>query len=144
MKLRHACRILVRKPMNAMERKENITMDFRDTGCEDQLWMEMAQDCPSWQALVWVALYLQVPLSQYSFDTLVRTNSIELNKISTHTVNIVCSETWYPSKSYVILLTKSLFLISRGESTASRHFPMRLPYGEFELLTDSYEVIYSL
>jgi hypothetical protein len=62
------------------EKKKNIKMDLRETGCKDQLWIEMAQDCPSWWTLVCVALYLQVPLSQYSFDTLVRTNSIKLSK----------------------------------------------------------------
>jgi hypothetical protein len=30
--------------------------DLRETDCEDEEWMELAQDCVQWQALVFVAL----------------------------------------------------------------------------------------
>jgi hypothetical protein len=33
---------------------DNIKMDYREVGCEDERWMELDQDCVQWQALVLV------------------------------------------------------------------------------------------
>jgi hypothetical protein len=118
--------------VNAMERKENIKMELRETGCGDQLWMNMAQDCSSWQALVCVSLCLQFPLSQCSFDILVRTSSIKLNE-SQYTCCKYCHiivnfAVELQLESIKVLCNSSdqisLFLTSRRESTASDTFLM--------------------
>jgi len=37
-------------------------MDLREIGCEDGRWMELAQDCVQWWALVLAVLNLEVLL----------------------------------------------------------------------------------
>jgi hypothetical protein len=39
-------------------------MDLEEICCEDGRWMELAQDCVQWQALVLAVLNLQVLLPQ--------------------------------------------------------------------------------
>jgi hypothetical protein len=39
-------------------------MDLRETGCEDGMWMELAQDRVQWQALILVVLNLRVLLPE--------------------------------------------------------------------------------
>jgi len=39
-------------------------MDLREIGCEDGRWMELAQDCVQWQALVLAVLSLLVLLPE--------------------------------------------------------------------------------
>jgi hypothetical protein len=39
-------------------------MDLREIGCEDGRWMELAQDCVQWQALVLAVLNLLVLLPE--------------------------------------------------------------------------------
>jgi hypothetical protein len=34
------------------EMGDNVKMDFREIGCEDERWMELAQDRVHWRALV--------------------------------------------------------------------------------------------
>jgi hypothetical protein len=42
-------------------------MDLMEIGCEDGRWMELAQDCLQWSALVLKVLNLWVLLPHYSW-----------------------------------------------------------------------------
>jgi hypothetical protein len=45
-----------------MIREDNISIDLREVGCEDGRWMELAQDCVQWRALVLAVLNLWILL----------------------------------------------------------------------------------
>jgi hypothetical protein len=55
-----------KRPLRRLRRrwKDNIKMDLNEIGFEDGRWMKLAQDHVQWQALVLIALNLQVLLPE--------------------------------------------------------------------------------
>jgi hypothetical protein len=60
---RNTYRILVGESLGKL-RRISIKMNLVEVGCEDGRWMELAQDCVQWRALLLAVLNLQVLLPE--------------------------------------------------------------------------------
>jgi hypothetical protein len=62
------------------EKEDNMNMDVREIGCEDQRWLELAQDRVKWWGLLLVVLNLQVLLPQCSLISLPKINLLKFSQ----------------------------------------------------------------